>query len=126
MKRIASLLVVVLLGWTLDSLGYGGGQGGGSSCPEPKFAEFDPPSGVEVSPGSKFSFLAWSVLPETLEVTVKGQPVAVEITPKGANYLVSGTLPPELKDTFARINLSGYGPGRCQGTSGWLVKIRAQ
>lgn len=124
MKRFSCLLAVVLLGWVLDSLGYGGGKGGGQSCPEPKFAQFDPPEMAEVAPGSKFSFLAWSVLPDTIEVTVKGQPVAVEVTPKGANYLVSGTLPQDLKATFARINLSGYGPARCRGTGGWLVKIR--
>lgn len=123
MRRFGSLLAVALLGWSLDGLGYGGGQGGGTSCPEPKFAEFNPPEMAEVAPGAKFSFLTWSVLPDTLEVTVKGQKVAVEVMPKGPNFLVSGTLPQDLTGP-ARINLKAYGPGKCLGTGGWLVKIR--
>ncbi len=122
MRRLACLVAMVLWGWSVDGLGYGGGKGGGSSCPEPKFAQFNPPEMAEVAPGTRFSFLTWSVLPDTLEVTVKGQKVAVEITPKGPNYLVSGALPPGLSGP-ARINLKAYGPGGCLGTGGWLVKI---
>lgn len=123
MRRLACLLAIILFGWSLEGLGYGGDKGGGTSCPEPKFAQLNPPEMAEVAPGTKFSFLAWSVLPETIEVTVKGQKVAVEITPQGPNYLVSGTLPPDLIGP-ARINLKAYGPGQCLGTGGWLVKIR--
>ncbi len=117
------LFALVLIGWTLQALGYGGGTGGGTSCPAPKFAQFDPPEMTEVAKGAKFSFLAWSLQPETLEVTIRGQKVAVEISPKGPNYLVSGVLPPELTGPV-RINLKAYGPGQCLGTGGWLVKVR--
>lgn len=123
MQGFSGLLAIALLSWAVDSLSYGGGKGGGTSCPEPQFAEFDPPEMAEVAPGAKFSFLMWSVLPETLEVTIKGQKVAVEIAPKGPNYSVSGVLPPDLTGP-ARINLKAYGPGQCLGTGGWLVKIR--
>ncbi len=123
MHRLACLAAVVLTMWALDSWGYGGSPAGGKTCRTPVFAEFNPPDKAEVKPGSQFSFLTWSILPETLKVTVKGQPIKVIITAKGSAFLVSGTLPEQLRNTYARITLSAYGPGRCRGTAGWLVKI---
>ncbi|GAB6067044.1 hypothetical protein JCM13664_03620 [Methylothermus subterraneus] len=96
MRRLACLLAVVLLSWSLDGLGYGGSKGGGQSCPQPKFAHFNPLEMAKESAGGEVFFLTWSVLPETIEVTVKGQKVALEIASSGPNYVVSATLPQDL------------------------------
>ncbi|MBE0436131.1 MAG: hypothetical protein IBX56_10035, partial [Methylomicrobium sp.] len=45
------------------------------------------------------------------------------INEKGIGYEVSGNLPENLNDTYARIAISADGRNRCKGTGGWLVKI---
>ncbi len=103
--------------------GYGGGGGGSTSCKKPQFGQFDPPNRAEVPPGSQFSLQISYVNPDTIRVTVRQQPVEVTITPKNKRYLVTGVLPEAIKGTFARINVSASGANRCQGSTGWLVKI---
>jgi len=58
-----------------------------------------------------------------IQVTVKQQPVDVNVTSKNKVFQVTGSLPENLRDTYARIQISASGPNRCKGTAGWLVKI---
>ncbi len=124
MGRLTRFAAIGLFGVVVNGWGYGGGGGADSTCPKPQFADFQPPQGSEVSPGAPFSFKAWSVLPETLRVTVQGQEVPIQVAPKGGKlFRITGKLPAELKGSYVRINISGYGPGRCHGVGGWLLKI---
>jgi hypothetical protein len=94
------------------------------ACEKPRMSEFIPPDKAKVEPQSEFSFLASSLTdPKTIKVTVKDQPVPVNVNPVNQGFQVKGVLPPALKGTFARISISAEGTNRCKGGGGWLVNI---
>jgi hypothetical protein len=108
--------------------GHGGskaGGGGESACAKPQLTKFTPANLSTVAPGSTFSFSAFNVnSPEQIVVTVKTIPVAVTTEDKESFYVVKGTLPAELNNTVARINIKVNAKiSRCEGENGWLVKI---
>ncbi len=115
--------------YAVDHSMHGGsksGSGGSeNSCAKPQFTKFSPDNLATVSPGSTFSFYAFNVVkPEQIEVTVKTIPVTVTTEDKDNFYLVKGTLPADLKNTIARINIKVNAKlPRCDGENGWLVKI---
>lgn len=102
-----------------------GGSGGGGACVKPKFSHFMPEAKAAVKPGTAFSFVA---SPNThlnsIKVEVKDMPVKLTMSAKTENaFKISGKLPENLKNTFARIAVSGQGSSQCKGSDGWLVKI---
>lgn len=125
MNIVAMLLMISLTGYAGQAAAYGSSSK--KACKPPRFWQFQPPHLAEVRPQSEFSFLAsGSTRPDSLQVTVKGQPVAVTVDKKQANFLVSGKLPADLGDTPARISIRGIGTNKCKGRDGWLVKITGQ
>lgn len=123
MLYLRGLLMIAAILVAANSWGYGSGGGGSSACDKPLFGHFEPPNHSEVAPGSQFSFVVSRVKPDSIQVTVKGEPVEISVAPKGGGFLVVGELPQGLKDTFARINITASGPDRCKGADGWLLKI---
>lgn len=117
------LVFLVLVGLSTQTWSYGGG-GGGSSCKEPSFKNMTPPKSTVVEPGAEFSFTASSnTNPKSIKVVVKGQEVDLQVEKNGA-IKVTGNLPPELTDGYARINITASSsPSSCQGEGGWLLKI---
>jgi len=107
--------------------GHGASSGGGgeNACSKPQLTKFLPANLATVAPGSDFSFMALNVSkPEQIEVTVKTIPVEVTTEDKESFYLVKGKLPADLVNTTARINIKVNAKiSRCDGESGWLVKI---
>ncbi|MDP3588975.1 MAG: hypothetical protein Q8R54_00340 [Methylobacter sp.] len=102
-------------------------RGGNSdgACVKAQLGKFMPANMATVAPGSAFSFWAMNVdNPKHIKVDVKSIPVEVTIEDKESFYLVKGKLPAELVNTTARINIKVTGKIlKCNGESGWLVKI---
>lgn len=126
MKMIQWLSTAVLVLFSATAWSYGGGGGGGTkACTKPKFDSFKPPHMSEVSPQAQFSFQASSkTSPSSIAVTVKKLPVEVTVEESSSGYLVSGELPAELNDTFARVTIEGKTKSQCFGSDGWLLKVK--
>ena len=93
-------------------------------CSKPKFSGFKPGDRAEVAPGSAFSFRAPGYIAKNSVVaTVKGIKVDLTVDDRTDFYYFKGTLPAELKDTFARIKVDGKVNLGCKGSNGWLIKI---
>ncbi|MGR9073184.1 MAG: hypothetical protein ACU833_08995 [Gammaproteobacteria bacterium] len=93
-------------------------------CDKPKFSRFNPAHLEEVEPGAEFSFNGTgNVAANSVEVTVKGIKVDLQVEDKEFFYRFSGRLPESLKGTFARIDIKGNDKLGCKGSDGWLVKI---
>ncbi|MDO9163072.1 MAG: hypothetical protein Q8N35_17550 [Methylococcaceae bacterium] len=126
MKRYSSLWILTLMIFTSTAWAYGGGSSSSSkACTKPKFTEWVPTENAEVAPGAAFSFTASAnTYPDSIKVLVKGQPVAIKVTPReSGSFEVSGELPKSLTATYARIAISADGQSNCKGADGWLVKI---
>jgi hypothetical protein len=115
---------ILALGITAtQAFGYGSSSST-KACTKPHFSEFSPADKAEVAPQSTFSFQASSnTNPKSIKVDIKKQPTEIKISPKGQGYLVSGTLPSDLKGTTARINITAESPSNCKENDGWLIKI---
>ncbi len=123
MKSLALIGTLVLMTAATNCWAYGSSSST-KSCDKPRFSDFNPAEKSEVPAQSAFSFSASGVSdPSSIKVTVKKQPVDLSINEKGIGYEVSGNLPENLSDTYARIAISADGRNRCKGTGGWLVKI---
>lgn len=122
--NIIILIVVSLLStFNTDVLAYGSSSSK-KACTKPTFAQFTPVHLTSVEPQSEFSFLASTLTnPETIEVSVKKQPVDVVINKANKGYSVVGTLPESLQGTFARVSIKAVGTNKCVGNDGWLLKI---
>ena len=117
-------LVPLLLATTTTVWAYGSSGSSKKACDAPKFSDFNPPNNAQVTAHTAFSFVASpNTHPDSIEVSVKGQVVEVVITPKNQSFLVSGMLPEQLKNDFARISVTATGTNQCKGSGGWLVKI---
>lgn len=126
MKILTMILMLGLTGFAGQATAYGSSSSK-KACKPPRFWQFQPPHMAEVAPQSEFSFLAsGTIRPKSLQVKVKGRPVAVTVSKKQANLLVSGKLPADLHATSARISIHATGTNKCKGRGGWLVKITGQ
>jgi len=126
MKIITMMLMISLTGFANQAVAYGSSSSK-KACKPPRFWQFQPPHMAETAPQSEFSFLAsGKTRPDSLQVTVKGQPVTVTVSKKQANLLVTGKLPADLQGTPARISIRATGSNKCKGKGGWLVKITGQ
>lgn len=117
-------MVFILAVFSTNALSYGSSSSK-KACSKPKFTKFTPPHLSEVAAQSEFSFQASSLTnPESIEVTVKKQPVEVTRNKKNNGYLISGKLPATLKGTYARITIKATGTNKCKGDDGWLLKVQ--
>ncbi|MGR8951265.1 MAG: hypothetical protein ACU83V_02455 [Gammaproteobacteria bacterium] len=118
-----------LLGLGLSLLMSGTVWGYGSSssakaCEKPAFSQFVPADKAEVQPNASFSFVASpNTRPDSIQVMVKDAHVLISVMPVAQGFKVTGSLPPALHGTFARINISAEGSNQCKGSGGWLLKI---
>ncbi len=96
-------------------------------CSKPKFTHFKPGDRAEVAPGSEFSFRTSDAIAKTsVKATVKGIPVELQADDRETFYYFSGHMPEQLKDTYARVKVSGEVKLGCDGTKGWLIKIKPE
>lgn len=120
----SSHLITLLLVISSSQVWAYGSDSSTKACVKPKFSHFQPVNNSEVAANSTFTFIASpQTNPETLEVTVKGQPVELTITEKNKNFYVSGTLPVSISHDFVRINIAAESPSKCRGADGWLLKV---
>lgn len=117
-------LVLLVLGMVASNVwSYGGGGGGYSTtCKKPAFKNFSPAK--LIVPGGEFSFTASSNTDaKSIKVVVKGIKVDLNIDDH-YGYQVSGNLPPELTDGYARLKIKANStPKSCIAEDGWLLKI---
>lgn len=93
-------------------------------CHKIRYSNFNPKHKSDVAPGSKFSFTASKeALPNSIRVKVKKTKVDVKIEKKGDYYKVTGRLPADIENTFARIAILGNAVMDCETKGGWLVNI---
>lgn len=131
MKQILALAVlafstsVFAVDHSMHSGGAGSGGSSSTNCIKAHFSKFQPEHLATVAPESEFSFMAMGVQkPEQIEVTVKSQPVQLNIENKESFMIVKGKLPVDLKNTAARINIKATTKvEKCNGEGGWLVTI---
>ncbi|CAG7856916.1 hypothetical protein MCAMS1_01579 [biofilm metagenome] len=104
---------------------YGGGSSSTKACDKPKFSDFSPAENAQVAPGSAFTFIASkNTYPNSIKVTVKGQPASVKVDKKNdGTFKISGNLPASVKNDFARIAIAADAQNNCKGAGGWLVKV---
>ncbi len=128
MTRYHGLGFLILVTVVSNASAYGVGDnsrsGSVNTCNKPRFTDFIPVDKSEIAPGASFSFRAsGNTHPETIKVSVKGVPAVIEVGPKnpGTSVTVHGTLPIELKDTYAKILIEAQ--SNCKGSGSWLVKI---
>ncbi|MDP2366447.1 MAG: hypothetical protein Q8M94_22060 [Ignavibacteria bacterium] len=124
MKNFNRLVILALMGCSGTVWAYGSSSSS-KACGKPKFTDYSPTENTEVAAGSSFSFMASSnTHSDSINVTVKGLSATVSVTPKSSgSFVVKGTLPATLKDTFARIAINAKAQNDCEGTGGWLIKI---
>ena len=95
-------------------------------CIKPKFRDFTPAHQAEASPGSDIIFhINRHADPLHVKASAKNIPVQLKVVDKKTFYYVSGKLPADLPEGFARIHVEAKGnEGDCIGQDGWLVKIK--
>jgi hypothetical protein len=125
MKTIKILLILSAVFFSGIVLALGEDEN--ERCKKPKFYTFSPSAekgAAEIAPGSEFSFHSseWTA-PGTVVVTVKKIKTPVTVENRNIFFIFKGKLPPELKNTYARISISGQAKLGCRNRGGWLVKI---
>jgi hypothetical protein len=117
-------LAVLLLGLVAtNGWSYGGGGGQAAKCAKPAFKDMQPPQSSVVSPGAEISFTASSnTNPRSIKAVVKGHEIGLNVKKNGV-VKVTGNLPPEVPEGYARINLSASSSANCTTQDGWLLKI---
>lgn len=95
-------------------------------CMKPKFRDFSPAANAEVAPKSSISFHINRLAdPNHISASAKKIPMKIEVVDKKTFYYVTGKLPDELTEGFARIHVQAKAlEGECIGQDGWLVKIK--
>jgi hypothetical protein len=97
----------------------------GVSCQKAKINKINPLPLSEMTPGSKFSFMAFDVYqPKNIEVSIKKINIPLTLEDKGDLVIVQGQLPENLMDMPVRISvkIKAKNP-KCNTEEGWLVKI---
>jgi len=124
MNTIKLITVLILTVFSSNLLAYGSSSSSKKACNKPKFTQFTPPHLAVVAAQSEFSFqTSASTNPDSIEVSVKNQPVEITIDKVNNAYSVTGKLPASLKGTFARVQIEAKGTNNCKGSDGWLLNI---
>ena len=98
-------------------------------CKKPKFTDFnlipyDASQPVETPAGAEFIIkMPAYVNPETIKLTVKGEPLPYKLESNSTFHKVSATLPASVNGQFARINIGAAAVLGCDHQTGWLVKV---
>ncbi|MGH8558903.1 MAG: hypothetical protein ACRESZ_15910 [Methylococcales bacterium] len=117
------LAFLLFVFFSTSAWSYGGGGGEAAKCKKPAFKDMSPPQSSAVSPGAEFSFTASSnTNPKSIKVEVKGHDVGLKVKTNGS-IKVTGNLPPEATEGYARINISANSSANCAAQDGWLLKI---
>lgn len=107
-----------------NAAAYGGSSSSKKACKQPKFSRFSPPHLATIRPQGEFSFIASAnTLPDSIQVSVKNEPVTISVSEAKPQYLVTGQLPASVQGSHARINIKATAAGRCKGSGGWLLKL---
>lgn len=115
--------------WSQSTPGHGGHGGMRSSedggCLNAKISRYTPEHLTTVKPGSDFSFaVSGSNGPGHIHVSIKQEPVAVQVDDKDTFYWVKGKLPENLKNTVVRISVKAQAKvSKCDAEGGWLLKV---
>ncbi len=103
---------------------------GVDACAQVIFSAFTPPpfsvdkNNVAVAPKSEFSFLtSKTALFPSITVKIKEEKVPITVTPINNGFLVKGKLPATIKGSYIRLDIFAKGPGDCDKTDGWLLKV---
>ena len=103
---------------------------GVDACAQVIFSAFTPPpfsvdkNNVAVAPKSEFSFLtSKTALFPSITVKIKEEKVPITVTPINNGFLVKGKLPATIKGSYIRLDIYAKGPGDCDKTDGWLLKV---
>lgn len=124
MKIVKLLMILTLSIMTTNVMAYGSSSSK-KACKKPTFKNFTPAHLATVESNTEFSFLASSLTnPDTINVTIKKQTVDVEIKKNNNAFLVTGTLPESLQNTYARVVINATGTNKCKGNDGWLLNIK--
>ena len=123
--NLAKLIMFLIFSFSsTGAFSYGGGEVSTKACNKPRFTEFTPAHLTVVLAQSEFTFIASaSTNPKTIDVNVKKLAVEIEINKMSMGYLVKGTLPDSLQNTYARVNITATGTNNCVANDGWLLKI---
>lgn len=126
MKSQTILTAFLLMATCGNAFAYGGSpQSSTRACTKPKFSQFTPADKSQVAANADFSFLASAQTnPDSISVSIKDQPIAISISPKGqTGFEVTGKVPESVKGAFARIKINAEGPNGCKGSDGWLLQV---
>lgn len=122
MNIIKSTLFLSLVIFSSSLFAYGSSSSK-KACKKPVFSQFTPEHLSVVKPESGFSFKASAATsPNSITVSIKKQPVAINIDQQGNGYLVTGKLPAAV-GSYARVSIKAKGTNNCPGSDGWLLKI---
>ena len=126
MQKIFVFLMVAI--FSTNAFAYGGGGSSRKSCKQPKVSKQTPPKSSVVAPGSEFSFsLSRDTSLSSVEVSVKGEKVDVDIAQEKFKLVVTGRLPESIKDGYAKIVIKAKSKSKCTlEKGGWLLKIAEQ
>jgi hypothetical protein len=125
MNTIKLVTIFMLTIFSTNLLAYGSSSSK-KACKKPKISQFTPIHLSVVAPQSEFSFKASALTnPESVQVNIKKLPVSVTVKEEGNAYLITGSLPAELQDTYARVSINATGTNGCKATEGWLLKIES-
>lgn len=130
-----SLVAIFLIGinstsWAQSTTGHGGHGGSGGAgtddgCIKAKISRYTPENLSSVAPGSDYSFaVSGSNGPGHIHVTIKQEPVTVQVEDKDSFYLVKGKLPESIKNSVVRISVKAKAKNsKCDADGGWLLKV---
>ncbi|MBD9354634.1 hypothetical protein [Methylomonas albis] len=128
---VAALLTIGFCNpaWSQSTQGHGGhgGMGGGDDggCLNAKISRYTPEHLATVKPGSEFSFaVSGSNGPGHIHVSIKQEPVVIQVEDKSTFYLVKGKLPDDLRNTVVRVSVKAKAKvSKCDADGGWLLKV---
>ena len=125
MKTTAFLSILILLISTNQAFAYGSSSSSSKkSCKKPQFSQFNPKHLATISSGSTFDFIASAnTIPDSIEVKIKNQPLAIQVNKENNHYRIRGKLPTDLKASYTGITIQAFGAKKCRGNGGWLVNI---
>ncbi len=99
-------------------------------CNQVLFSSFTPApfsvdkNNVEVPPKSEFSLLiSKAALQSSITVKIKEEKVPVTVKVINNGFLVKGKLPESATGRYIRLDIFANGPGGCDKTDGWLLKV---
>lgn len=99
-------------------------------CTQVLFSAFTPApfsvekNNVEVPPKSEFSLLiSKAAVQSSITVKIKDEKVPVTVKAINNGFLVKGKLPESATGRYIRLDIFANGPGGCDKTDGWLLKV---